>query len=303
MNRRAQEQREFEIPCEFCSSLIQSAFYNSHLKVCSKEPQSKNLDREEIPCELCGKGIPFDMYEKHAKSHLKHSHHHNHHHHRRSHSREQWRENGPNLEDHRHPTNASLHENIRSRPSQQFSPIRIVTRDPFFEDDLDLESFFEDDFPFRRPSSMTTMMTSRRFPFPGWSLFDSFFEDVRRHQPGMIQRNPAPELFRVFVEPRHNVRFYERFIGQEDDNRPPQGFKPKELDRNFITTKYDEKKSKELQEENKKCLICLAEFENGEELRFLECCHRFHKNCIDQWLKSSTTCPICKKDFKDFRTY
>uniref|UniRef100_A0A803NMJ5 RING-type E3 ubiquitin transferase n=1 Tax=Cannabis sativa TaxID=3483 RepID=A0A803NMJ5_CANSA len=45
------------------------------------------------------------------------------------------------------------------------------------------------------------------------------------------------------------------------------------------------------------CAVCLAEFEEGEELRTLpECFHSFHAPCIDMWLFSHTTCPVCRRD-------
>ncbi|KAJ8760308.1 hypothetical protein K2173_011861 [Erythroxylum novogranatense] len=45
------------------------------------------------------------------------------------------------------------------------------------------------------------------------------------------------------------------------------------------------------------CAICLCEFEEGEELRMLpECLHSYHVACIDMWLHSHTSCPICRND-------
>lgn len=35
------------------------------------------------------------------------------------------------------------------------------------------------------------------------------------------------------------------------------------------------------------CRVCLCDFENDEVLRALPCCHRFHVDCIDQWIKVS----------------
>lgn len=48
--------------------------------------------------------------------------------------------------------------------------------------------------------------------------------------------------------------------------------------------------------ESRNCAICLAEFENGDELRVLpNCKHAFHKGCIDQWLLlRSLLCPLCR---------
>ena len=44
------------------------------------------------------------------------------------------------------------------------------------------------------------------------------------------------------------------------------------------------------------CPICMGGFTQGESLRLLPCIHKFHVSCIDTWLESSVTCPICKVD-------
>jgi len=62
------------------------------------------------------------------------------------------------------------------------------------------------------------------------------------------------------------------------------------------TLKYN-KNNKEIQETE--CSICLFGYEKGDELRKLICSHTFHKECIDNWFKSSSTCPICRTDIKD----
>jgi len=48
--------------------------------------------------------------------------------------------------------------------------------------------------------------------------------------------------------------------------------------------------------EERKCMVCLEEFNPGEELRILPCLHRYHKNCIDAWLPRNRHCPVCKHD-------
>ncbi|KAG9456049.1 hypothetical protein H6P81_000557 [Aristolochia fimbriata] len=43
------------------------------------------------------------------------------------------------------------------------------------------------------------------------------------------------------------------------------------------------------------CAVCLCEFEADDKLRLLpKCSHAFHLECIDTWLLSHSTCPLCR---------
>lgn len=43
------------------------------------------------------------------------------------------------------------------------------------------------------------------------------------------------------------------------------------------------------------CAVCLSKFEDIEVLRLLpQCRHAFHINCIDKWLESHSSCPLCR---------
>ncbi|GJP51380.1 hypothetical protein CLOM_g10534 [Closterium sp. NIES-68] len=47
------------------------------------------------------------------------------------------------------------------------------------------------------------------------------------------------------------------------------------------------------------CTVCLSDFCEGELIRsVLPCEHRFHVACIDLWLATHTTCPVCRADLK-----
>lgn len=50
--------------------------------------------------------------------------------------------------------------------------------------------------------------------------------------------------------------------------------------------------------DDKTCPICLGEFEKGNEIRTLPCTHFFHKDCIDPWLNTNTSCPRCRADIR-----
>jgi len=42
------------------------------------------------------------------------------------------------------------------------------------------------------------------------------------------------------------------------------------------------------------CIVCMCEIEENEECKKLECGHIFHSDCIDNWLKRTLECPMCR---------
>uniref|UniRef100_A0A1A9W0L8 RING-type domain-containing protein n=1 Tax=Glossina brevipalpis TaxID=37001 RepID=A0A1A9W0L8_9MUSC len=42
------------------------------------------------------------------------------------------------------------------------------------------------------------------------------------------------------------------------------------------------------------CAICIDDLLSKEIIRTLQCNHRFHVKCIDKWLQSHSTCPMCR---------
>ncbi|KAF9365655.1 hypothetical protein BGX34_009086 [Mortierella sp. NVP85] len=44
------------------------------------------------------------------------------------------------------------------------------------------------------------------------------------------------------------------------------------------------------------CAICLGDYSLNEIIRFLPCQHHFHLDCVDQWLLTDKSCPLCKHD-------
>ncbi|CAH1451637.1 unnamed protein product [Lactuca virosa] len=55
-------------------------------------------------------------------------------------------------------------------------------------------------------------------------------------------------------------------------------------------------KERAISGEDAVCCICLAKYANDDELRELPCCHFFHVECVDKWLKINATCPLCKSE-------
>uniref|UniRef100_A0A8C1GNW7 Ring finger protein 44 n=1 Tax=Cyprinus carpio TaxID=7962 RepID=A0A8C1GNW7_CYPCA len=50
------------------------------------------------------------------------------------------------------------------------------------------------------------------------------------------------------------------------------------------------------QSEQTLCVVCFCDFESRQLLRVLPCNHEFHAKCVDKWLKTNRTCPICRAD-------
>jgi E3 ubiquitin-protein ligase ATL41 len=45
------------------------------------------------------------------------------------------------------------------------------------------------------------------------------------------------------------------------------------------------------------CAVCLSELADGEKVRALPACrHVFHVDCVDAWLRTRTTCPVCRAE-------
>ena len=59
---------------------------------------------------------------------------------------------------------------------------------------------------------------------------------------------------------------------------------------------YKMKNVEKLDNDKKKCTICLKNYVDGEDSIALPCTHIFHADCIKTWVKEHKTCPICKKD-------
>lgn len=44
-----------------------------------------------------------------------------------------------------------------------------------------------------------------------------------------------------------------------------------------------------------RCSVCLGDYKSDERLqRIPPCGHTFHVDCIDHWLSTNTTCPLCR---------
>ncbi|XP_052685027.1 uncharacterized protein LOC128164917 isoform X2 [Crassostrea angulata] len=46
------------------------------------------------------------------------------------------------------------------------------------------------------------------------------------------------------------------------------------------------------------CSICMSDYTLNERLKILPCFHEFHGECIEKWIVTNATCPICRVEVK-----
>ncbi|CAL9045001.1 E3 ubiquitin-protein ligase ATL31-like [Musa acuminata AAA Group] len=68
----------------------------------------------------------------------------------------------------------------------------------------------------------------------------------------------------------------------------------------FPTMAYAEAKEHKKGKGALECAVCLSEFAHDDTLRLLpRCCHVFHVDCIDVWLGTHVTCPVCRANLAE----
>jgi hypothetical protein len=69
----------------------------------------------------------------------------------------------------------------------------------------------------------------------------------------------------------------------------------KESDLKAMPTRQMASNEKKVGKEREMCAICLEPFSAPQLLRDLpHCCHTFHVDCIDTWLRKKADCPVCR---------
>ncbi|KAJ7948398.1 RING-H2 finger protein [Quillaja saponaria] len=85
-------------------------------------------------------------------------------------------------------------------------------------------------------------------------------------------------------------------VAQSRSSEPPKsGLDPTVIE--ALPTFLFKKQNNNSQDDMIECAVCLSVLENEEMVRELpNCKHIFHVDCIDKWLESQSTCPICRTE-------
>jgi len=163
-------------------------------------------------------------------------------------------------------------EELESREIPRRQPIRDVRmhHNPFssqifggFQSVMDMDDVDEPDiFNFPSPSMFQPVFhfgNGNTILFPGMGDRGMSYEELLNLQPVSTPAKNRDQL------PEYTFKKTEKTTEQKNTEAPPTD-----------------------------CSICLMEYNEGESVKSLPCTHRFHSACIDKWLSSHNTCPVCK---------
>lgn len=144
-----------------------------------------------------------------------------------------------------------------------------------FENELDRFYREQDDFSiFNEPTIEQIMNISE-------SNNDIFYEDFNR-----INYESIYNLVRILniIDPMDHI-LNDSFDAYQDENLV-------KTDRDINIASYQ---FANLEEKNKECSICISDFTNESIISITKCNHVFHTDCIKEWYKYKTDCPICRE--------
>jgi len=83
-------------------------------------------------------------------------------------------------------------------------------------------------------------------------------------------------------------------LAEYNYHRSSCNLNPKNVQSQPRKIKKDELYINQIQE----CAICLLEMKKDSHVRFLECAHKFHDTCIEDWSHKKKACPVCMTNFE-----
>lgn len=97
------------------------------------------------------------------------------------------------------------------------------------------------------------------------------------------------------INTNQNANDYEYFSNLPD---VPVPIKEEVLGK-IKTIKYSDIDKKSTESRNVQCSVCLCDFESADLVKHLRCDHIYHNDCISEWFKTKSTCPVCKLDLNE----
>ena len=111
-----------------------------------------------------------------------------------------------------------------------------------------------------------------------------------------------------FKKLQENLNRNEEKLNRNEEEIKRMGEEIKRLREEIIRAKINENNSiltkllvtkiediNKLNDENKRCIICLEDFKNDDKSIYLPCFHLYHEKCITDWINMKKAfCPFCR---------
>ncbi|CAL5031076.1 unnamed protein product [Urochloa decumbens] len=99
-----------------------------------------------------------------------------------------------------------------------------------------------------------------------------------------LARDPAAS----HIQPNIDLNDYDALLALDENNHQHTGASESQIN-NLPQSVVQSNNTIE-----EPCAVCLENPSVGDAIRHLPCFHKFHKECIDEWLRRKKLCPICK---------
>lgn len=105
-----------------------------------------------------------------------------------------------------------------------------------------------------------------------------------------------PQAFHS-ADDNNSMMSYERLLEMFGDGGENRGATSTTIS-SLPSIKLDDPE-RQLPEDKRQCNICLEDFCPGDDRTSLPCLHGYHSGCINRWLSSNGSCPVCKTSVSD----
>ncbi|OIW18829.1 hypothetical protein TanjilG_25272 [Lupinus angustifolius] len=134
-----------------------------------------------------------------------------------------------------------------------------------------------------------------RYPEPNLSIvversslstYNDHSDDANSEPHFLSMSSPSPEIRRQ--------EHFDEDVSEDEDENMNMGKTEEEI-MTSINRENFESDDEENVENKKACGICQDDYVNGVEIGKLSCEHKFHMECIKQWLMLNNLCPLCRR--------
>jgi len=145
---------------------------------------------------------------------------------------------------------------------------------------------------FSNPRALYLSLLDRDFNQNDYELLSALDNDVRTRGLSDAQLNRLP----VYTYCEKTTKGNDTNIETKKDQKQNE-IEIAELDSSGHSNSQNVEISlapcKKIEQTKDICSVCLETLATGDRMRTLNCLHAFHKDCIDRWLKTKASCPIC----------